>query len=43
MIKNFLKNLEKYGMGLLKIIGKNNANDFVKNTIDDNIISTSKN
>ena len=28
---------------LFKIIGKNNANDFVKNTIDDNIISTSKN
>ena len=41
--KKLFKKLREIWNGVIKIIGKNNANDFVKNTIDDNIISTSKN
>ena len=36
MIKTFLKKLEKYGIASLIGIGINNANDFLKNTINDN-------
>ena len=41
--KKLFKKLREIWNGVIKIIGKNNANDFVKNTIDDNITSTSKN